>query len=121
MKIEIHRNSDVERKENLILLEEKNQVQTVKGRTISNFTEEVKKDGRIKRSFVIKESNGRKIQFTWTVSCPLVAIVSNEKEDELLGFAFIVDETYKHKPVSLEFWTMGCDSCDAYCLDCIRG
>jgi hypothetical protein len=125
MKIEIHPNSNVEQKfSHLILSEKKNQVQTIKGRTISNFTEEEKKDGKITRSFEIKETSGRKIQFRWSVSCPFVAVFSKGKKgkEELVGFGFIADETYKHKLVSHdEFWTIGCDSCNAYCLECIRG
>lgn len=125
MKIKIHPSSDVEDKE-LILIEEKNQVQTLKGRTISNFAEEEKKDGKITRSFEIKERSGRQIYFKWSVSCPIVKIFSKAKDelgkDELVGIGFIVDETYKAERVSLnEFWTAGCDSCDGYCIECIRG
>ena len=122
MKIEIHPNSDIEQKfSRLTLLEEKHQVLTVKGKTISNFTEEEKKDGKITRSFEIKDTSGRLLHFRWSVSCPLVKIFTKGKE-KLVGLGFIIDETYKHELVSQdEFWTVGCDSCDSYCIECLRG
>ena len=121
MRIELHPNADVEDKGNILLSEDNNQVQNMKGRAISKYYEKQQKDGSIKRYFEIEETSGRHIIYTWTVGTPLVLIFAKEI-DELIGFGFIIDELFKNKPISLEKnWAWGYETCQAYCLDCIRG